>query len=395
MCVAELPKKISTNLKLKMSVPGSEKMEIVNQKENHVDESLYSRQLYVFGHEAQQRMAKSDILLLGLNGLGVEIAKNIILSGVKSVTLYDNTLTTISDLSSQFYLSEEMISIPRARATQPKLAELNPYVHVALLEGELTLEHLRNYAVVVVLETALELQIQYSSFCHDNGICFVAADSFGVFGNVFCDFGHQFVVNDTTGEPAETSIIASITLLDPANTDGIQKALVTVLEEGAHGLYSGDTVIMTHIQCDTSLNGAPMQVAVKDRFSFEVSLEGHTWPFPIGTQYLRGGYIAQVKQPAVIDFEPLAAKLDAPGYITSLITKEGDHASALHLGFRSPFFLLSLSYSSRALHEYKKIHSALPEPGNLQHAQELFSLASELNTRISLVRSKAQTQRDI
>ena len=311
-------------------------MEIVTPDENQVDESLYSRQLYVFGHEAQQRMAKSDILLLGLNGLGVEIAKNIILSGVKSVTLYDNTLTTLNDLSSQFYLSEEMISIPRARATHSKLAELNPYVHVALLEGDLMVEQFKNYAVVVALETSLELQIQYSSFCHENGICFVAADAFGVFGNVFCDFGHQFVVSDTTGEPAETSIIASITLLDTTSTEGIQKALVTVLEEGAHGLYSGDTVIMTHIQCDTSLNGVPLQVAVKDRFSFEISVEGHTWPFAVGTQYLRGGYITQVKQPAVIDFEPLATKLDAPGYITSLITKEGDHASALHLGFRFP-----------------------------------------------------------
>jgi ubiquitin-activating enzyme E1 len=331
-------------LELEMSTTGTDSMEIATKEEAQVDESLYSRQLYVFGHEAQQRMAKSEILLLGLNGLGVEIAKNVILSGVKSVTLYDNTLTTISDLSSQFYLSEEMISVPRARATQPKLAELNPYVHVALLEGELTLEQLRNYAVVVALETPLELQVQYSSFCHDNGICFVAADAFGVFGNVFCDFGHQFVVNDTTGEPAETSIIASISLLDPANTDDIPKALVTVLEEGAHGLYSGDTVIMTHIQCDTSLNGVPMQVIVKDRFSFEISLEGHSWPLPVGTQYLRGGYITQVKQPAVIDFDPLAMKLDAPGYITSLITKEGDHASALHVGFRSDLSL-SLSHS--------------------------------------------------
>jgi len=44
-----------------------------------VDESLYSRQLYVMGHAAQTRMQASDVLLCGLSGVGVEVAKNIIL----------------------------------------------------------------------------------------------------------------------------------------------------------------------------------------------------------------------------------------------------------------------------------------------------------------------------
>lgn len=38
-----------------------------------IDEELYSRQLYVMGHQAQRRMAASRVLLVGLRGLGVEI----------------------------------------------------------------------------------------------------------------------------------------------------------------------------------------------------------------------------------------------------------------------------------------------------------------------------------
>ena len=42
--------------------------------ENHgIDESLYSRQLYVLGHEAMKRMGSSHVLVAGLKGLGVEI----------------------------------------------------------------------------------------------------------------------------------------------------------------------------------------------------------------------------------------------------------------------------------------------------------------------------------
>ena len=50
--------------------------ELVEQvKQGDIDESLYSRQLYVLGHEAMQRMSKSNILIVGLKGLGVEIGK--------------------------------------------------------------------------------------------------------------------------------------------------------------------------------------------------------------------------------------------------------------------------------------------------------------------------------
>lgn len=40
---------------------------------DQIDEGLYSRQLYVMGHEAQRRMAAADVLIAGVNGLGVEI----------------------------------------------------------------------------------------------------------------------------------------------------------------------------------------------------------------------------------------------------------------------------------------------------------------------------------
>ena len=61
-----------------------------------IDESLYSRQLYVLGHDAMRRMANSDILLSGLGGLGLEVAKNVILGGVKSITLHDTAACTVS-----------------------------------------------------------------------------------------------------------------------------------------------------------------------------------------------------------------------------------------------------------------------------------------------------------
>jgi ubiquitin-activating enzyme E1 len=75
-------------------------------QQGDIDESLYSRQLYVLGHEAMRKMAQSNVLISGMRGLGVEIAKNIILGGVRSVALHDQGVAEYQDLSSQFYLTE-------------------------------------------------------------------------------------------------------------------------------------------------------------------------------------------------------------------------------------------------------------------------------------------------
>lgn len=102
------------------------------QGNHEIDESLYSRQLYVLGHEAMQRMSASNVLIVGLKGLGVEIAKNIALAGVKSLTLFDPAPAVISDLSSQFFLHVEDVGKPRAEVTAPRVAELNAYTPVSI-----------------------------------------------------------------------------------------------------------------------------------------------------------------------------------------------------------------------------------------------------------------------
>lgn len=62
-----------------MEANGMESKDQQNGSSSKIDESLYSRQLYVMGREAMERMAKSNVLISGLGGLGVEIAKNICL----------------------------------------------------------------------------------------------------------------------------------------------------------------------------------------------------------------------------------------------------------------------------------------------------------------------------
>lgn len=78
---------------------------------------------------------------------GYFAAKNVILAGVRSVTLHDTEDVKIQDLSAQFYLSKADMGENRAEACRDKLQELNTAVAVCASTAELNEDFLRKFQV--------------------------------------------------------------------------------------------------------------------------------------------------------------------------------------------------------------------------------------------------------
>ena len=75
-----------------------------------LDENLYSRQIFTYGIDTMDKIINLKILIIGLRGLGIEIAKNIILAGPKEVSISDKNICQINDLGSNFYINEKDIN---------------------------------------------------------------------------------------------------------------------------------------------------------------------------------------------------------------------------------------------------------------------------------------------
>ena len=104
--------------------------------ENKLDEDLYSRQILTYGLDTMNEIRDLKILIIGLRGLGVEIAKNLILAGPKEVCISDKNKCKINDLGSNFYINEEDINNKTLEdSCYDKLNSLNPYVTVTKHEG--------------------------------------------------------------------------------------------------------------------------------------------------------------------------------------------------------------------------------------------------------------------
>lgn len=318
---------------------------------SEIDEGLYSRQLYVLGHDAMRRMANSDVLISGLRGLGVEVAKNVILGGVRSVTLHDESQCTIADLSSQFYLSESAVGKNRAEACVNALAELNSYVPVRHHTGALTEDFIKDFRVVVLTDNTLEEQLRISEITHAKNIALIVADTKGLYAQVFCDFGEEFKVVDTTGENPISAMISNIS--------NEVEGMVTCLDDNRHGFEDGDHVTFSEVDGMTELNGCePIKIKVLGPYTFTI---GDTTGF---SAYERGGIVTQVKMPKTLNFKSLKDSLASPEF---LITDFGkwDSPRQLHVAFQ-------------ALHAFKKQNNTLPKPWNKSDAEAIIALAKTI-----------------
>ncbi|XP_049873613.1 ubiquitin-like modifier-activating enzyme 1 [Pectinophora gossypiella] len=319
--------------------------------EDEIDESLYSRQLYVLGHDAMRRMASSDVLISGLGGLGVEVAKNVILGGVKSVTLHDERTCTVADLSSQFYLSESVIGQNRALASCEQLSELNHYVPTTAYTGPLTEEFLRKFRVVVLTGASWAEQERIAAITHANNIALVIADTRGLFSQVFCDFGPEFTVVDVTGENPVSAMIADIT--------HEYEAVVTCLDDTRHGLEDGDYVTFSEVQGMTELNGCePRKIKVLGPYTFSI---GDTTNC---TKYERGGIVTQVKMPKKLTFKPLKDSFKSPEFVVTDFGKF-DYPQQLHIAFA-------------ALHKFESGEGRLPKPWSTEDVTKFMDYVKQV-----------------
>lgn len=331
-------------------------MTLGNSNQTDIDEDLHSRQLAVYGRETMRRLFASNILVSGMQGLGAEIAKNLILAGVKSVTLHDEGTVELWDLSSNFVFSDNDIGKNRALASVQKLQELNNAVVLSTLTSKLTKEQLSDFQAVVFTDISLDKAIEFDDFCHNHqpAISFIKAEVRGLFGSVFCDFGPEFTVVDVDGEDPHTGIIASISNDNPA--------LVSCVDDERLEFQDGDLVVFSEVHGMTELNdGKPRKIKSARPYSF--TLEEDTTNY--GT-YVKGGIVTQVKQPKVLNFKPLREALEDPGDFLLSDFSKFDRPPLLHLAFQ-------------ALDKFVSELGRFPVAGSEEDAQKLISVATNIN----------------
>ena len=362
-----------------------------------IDEDLQSRQMAVYGRESMQLLRRSNVLISGLNGLGAEVAKNVILANVKSVTLHDDKVATAADCGANFYLSEDDVGKNRAAACVQQMQELNPGVQVRLMEGPFPLEQLSSFSVVVAVDVPLESAVRADAFCRAQSppIAFIRADVRGLCGSVFVDLGPSFRCLDPTGEAIKSAIVQSIyPLKEPPTAEGLVKIKVQCVDDDELELDDGDHIVFAEVEGMPGLNHQPPLPVLdvsKGRKCFIMAVPATA----AAGAYTSGGLITEKRMPKELQYASLEEFFAQPGELWEVDeSKMSPAATSFSEEFLAVFGspkanvcygrsgLLHLGF--RALDAYATKHGSLPPPVDAAAADEVLAIAKSLNDASSL-----------
>lgn len=282
----------------------------------------YSRQVGAYGVGVMKFLRGLHVLVIGMKGVGIETAKDLVLSGPKAVHIYDNGLAEIADLNTNFFLTQESVGKPRAAALESALQELNDDVDVKAV-SELTDEVLAQYQAIVVTDNSIPLATleAWNAATVARNALFLVATTTALSTFIFADFGDHHEVTDKDGELHKYVAIKSIYLAE----DG--KIEVALDEDEPHGLDDGQQIQFEDVEGIPELAGPIVEgraspsrpfkiirrynqvgtrsILIPDKFAIDTGDENvAAWG-----KHEKGGFMREVKESFSVNHKRLGAAL--------------------------------------------------------------------------------------
>ena len=322
---------------------------------NKIDKDLYSRQIFTYGLDTMSKIINLKILIIGLRGLGIEIAKNLILAGPKEVCISDKNLCKINDLGSNFYLTEKDVDKKtREDSCFDKLKSLNPYVKISKFKGIYS-EEIKNFNIIIITEMMkLEELYELDDICRKNKVNFIYTLNLGLTGFLFNDFGKNHLVYDLNGEKKLLYDIFKI-----EDKEDKYEIFPAKKNEEQFELREGDYIILKKIKGLEFLNELkPRKIIKVNNLSFEIEKEKGK-----NGKYISDGIIEETTIPKIFQFDAFKdnfMKLNK-NFINIDASKKKTNI-LLHCAFVG-------------LHIYYSIYNNIPELNDLKISQDIVKLS--------------------
>ncbi|BAE55070.1 hypothetical protein F9C07_10849 [Aspergillus flavus] len=160
--------------------------------------ALYDRQIRLWGVKAQEKLRSANILLITFKALANEVAKNLVLAGIGTLTIVDHETVKEEDLGAQFFVTEEHKGQNRAQAAASSIHAMNPRVQLRIDTDDIHTKQpdfFAQFDVIIATELDFAMYTTINAACRIANRPFYAAGLHGFYGFVFADLiSHDFVI---------------------------------------------------------------------------------------------------------------------------------------------------------------------------------------------------------
>lgn len=324
---------------------------------NELDKNLYSRQIFTYGLDAMNKIINLKILIIGLRGLGIEIAKNLILAGPKEVSISDQNICKINDLGSNFYINESDINTKTLEdSCYDKLKSLNPYVKVSKHRG-IHKEDIKKFDIIIISEIMkLEDLYELNNLTRKYNINFIYTLNLGLTGFLFNDFGENHSIYDLNGEKKLSYEIFNI-----EEKKNRYEIYINIKDDKPFELREGNYVTFKNVKGLENLNDfKPKKILKTTNSSFEIEKDRQ-----YNDKYISDGIVEEAKLPKILKFETFKDNFIKPNNnYTQIDASKKKSNILLHCAFVG-------------LHFYYSIYHQLPELNNLNQVEIVVELSKK------------------
>jgi ubiquitin-activating enzyme E1 len=239
-----------------------------------------------------------------------ECAKNLALSGVGSIVIMkadDNEVErgyhypAYDDLGQSYMRAarselEVKHDVDEYNLLQMYLQRLNPSVKVIVS----TREKATN-GVLIAIDRPHSTQVQLNAKCRESNVKFVSMETAGVYAKVFCDFGSDFEVFDSDGEPPVDIPLDRLEVLQEE-----QLLQVKCIEGEKHDVSKGDIIEFRLAAGETRPGSKCKVVQVKSPTQVTLEFQGDS-DITEFCELINDSAVSfrRIKVPTVLQFETL------------------------------------------------------------------------------------------
>lgn len=193
-----------------------------------IDIEYFDRQIRTYDLNSITKLNTNSVLIYGLEkGLSTEISKNLILSGIKQIYLYDENKICDNDLETGYLYCKEDIGQPRSQVLTRKLQKINRSTNILSVNN-----YKKSQDVTILINQSVDKVKEISYYCRNENIKLISIWSKGISGVLFVDAGLNHHVY------YETQIIQ----ISNINKSGRVSCLSN------HNLQTGDIINFTDLE---------------------------------------------------------------------------------------------------------------------------------------------------
>ena len=154
---------------------------------NEEEELRYDRQIKEFGAEAQKKILKSRVAIIGLGGLGSAAGYYLAAAGMGELILVDSDKVELSNLNRQIIHTEDDLGRKKVESASEKLKKLNSGLKIETIDKNIkegNLDLLKEPPIVIGAVDNFQTRYLLNSYCVENRLNLIHAGIEGAKGQV-------------------------------------------------------------------------------------------------------------------------------------------------------------------------------------------------------------------